>query len=86
MLPVCFVQDDRLVTAAGTPPDAAQIAQIQAVAADENNPANETAAEYLTYLLDMGLIKKPKPATVKTDGPKTDGPKTDGTTTPTNPQ
>ena len=58
MLPVCFVQGDRLVTAAGTPPDAAQIAQIQEVAANKESPDQEKAAEYLTYLVDMGLIKK----------------------------
>lgn len=72
MLPVCFIQDDRLVTASGNPPDAAQIAQIQAVAADAESPDQEKAVEYLTYLVDMGLLKKGARSVKADEGQKTD--------------
>lgn len=60
MLPVLFIQDGKLVTAAGTAPDRNQIQTISKIAATEGHEDQEKAAEYLTYLLDMGLIKPPK--------------------------
>jgi len=59
MLPVLFIQDDRVVTAAGTPPDRAQIQLIQKIAETEG-PEQEKALEYLTHLADAGLLKSAK--------------------------